>query len=59
MKHEQPVQNNVELSTSRQNKNKPATSMPTAGGSQVQFKILVAIIGFGVLMLILKAAGLV
>jgi len=59
MRQEQPVQNNVELSASRQNKSKPTTTTPNAGGSQVQFKILMAIIGFGVLMLILKAAGLV
>ncbi len=58
MKTDQSVQTPVENLNNRQKKDVLKQSSPDDGGSQVLFKILISIIGLGVLGLILKSMGI-
>jgi hypothetical protein len=59
MKHEQPIPNQIGNITSQQKKDLSKQTRSESGDNNWQFKILVAIIGLGVLMLILKSLGIV
>ncbi len=59
MQHEQMVHTQTENSTPQQRKNLPNQVVHGESGSKWQLKVLMAVIGLGVLMLVLKAIGLV
>jgi hypothetical protein len=57
MRHEHAVQTRTENSTAAQRKDVHKQATPADTGSNWQFKILMVIIGCGVLMLVLKTLG--
>jgi hypothetical protein len=57
MRHEQSVQNQVENSPTAKKKDTLKDTKPYDTGSNWQFKVLMVIIAFGVLMLVLKTTG--
>jgi hypothetical protein len=59
MQHEQPVRTQTEDSATQRKKNLPNHPIPAASESNWQLKVLMAVIGLGVLMLVLKAVGVV
>jgi hypothetical protein len=59
MRHEQSDQTQTETSSAQPKKNTVTQTKPDEGGSNWQLKILMVIIGLGVLMLILKSLGIV
>jgi hypothetical protein len=57
MQHEQMTRPQTDNPTTQQRKHLPNQVVPAESGSNWQFKLLVAIIGLGVLMLVLKSVG--
>jgi hypothetical protein len=57
MRHEESVHNQVEHTPSASRKGSAKQTRPADGGSQLQFKILITIIGVGVLLRLLRVMG--